>query len=62
MQDNYEQGEYMKFGEKIKVLRVSKGWTQDELAKKSNLTLRTIINYETGASYPKKTRSLYFFP
>jgi transcriptional regulator with XRE-family HTH domain len=48
----------MKFGEKIKTLRVDKGWTQVELAQRSGLSLRTIINYEKGASYPKK-REVY---
>lgn len=48
----------MKFGEKIKALRLQKGLTQIELAHRSGLAKRTIINYETGASYPKK-REVY---
>lgn len=48
----------MKFGEKIKALRLQKELTQIELAHRSGLAKRTIINYETGASYPKK-REVY---
>jgi transcriptional regulator with XRE-family HTH domain len=33
---------------KIKMARLGKGWTQEKLAKKSNLTSRTIINVEGG--------------
>lgn len=48
----------MTFGEKIRRLRKEKGWTQAEPAKLSGLSLRTIISYEKGESYPKK-RSTY---
>ena len=48
----------MTFGEKVRRLRKEKGWTQAELAKLSGLSLRTIISYEKGESYPKK-RSTY---
>ena len=48
----------MTFGEKVRRLRKEKGWTQSELAKLSGLSLRTIISYEKGESYPKK-RSTY---
>ena len=48
----------MKFSEKIKILRVNNNMTQNELAKKLGLTLRTIANYEAGISYPKK-REVY---
>ena len=48
----------MTFGEKGRRLRKEKGWTQAELAKLSGLSLRTIISYEKGESYPKK-RSTY---
>ena len=44
----------MTFGEKVRRLRKEKGWTQAELAKLSGLSLRTIISYEKGESYPKK--------
>ncbi len=48
----------MKFGEKIKELRLKNNLTQTEIAQQSELTKRTIINYETGNSYPKK-REVY---
>lgn len=48
----------MKFGEKVKALRLNGGMTQAELANRSSLSKRTIINYETGVSYPKK-REVY---
>ena len=38
----------MKFSEKIKILRSNNNMTQNELAKKLGLTLRTIANYEAG--------------
>lgn len=44
----------MKFSDKIKALRKHQHLTQQELAKKLNVTLRTIANYEAGISYPKK--------
>lgn len=49
----------MKFGEKLKDLRKKKGLTQSELAKEIGVSLRTIISYEKGNSYPKK-REIYF--
>ncbi len=48
----------MKFSEKVKELRMKNNLTQVELAQNSGLTKRTIINYETGNSYPKK-REVY---
>ncbi len=48
----------MKFGEKLKELRLKSDLTHVELANQSGLTKRTIINYETGNSYPKK-REVY---
>ncbi|MCD1146886.1 helix-turn-helix domain-containing protein [Peptoniphilus sp. KCTC 25270] len=48
----------MKFGEKIKALRIEKGWIQQELADSVGLSVRTIKNYELGDSYPKK-REVY---
>lgn len=43
---------------KIKELRVKNNLTQVDLSRLSGLTKRTIINYETGNSYPKK-REVY---
>ena len=48
----------MKFGEKIKNARVAKGLTQAELAKTVGVSLRTMLNYESGERYPKK-REIY---
>ncbi len=48
----------MRFGEKIRDGRNKIGLTQQELAKKLGVSLRTITNYETGSMYPKK-REIY---
>ncbi len=48
----------MKFGEKLQQARKEKGITQAELAKKVGLGLKTITNYESGATYPQN-RSVY---
>ncbi|MCQ4936040.1 helix-turn-helix domain-containing protein [Anaerotignum propionicum] len=48
----------MKFGEKVKNLRKDKGLTQTDLAKQLDVSLRTVISYETGKSYPKR-REIY---
>ena len=49
----------MNFGEKIRDLRTQKKLTQVELAKALGLSLRTILNYESGDVFPKK-REIYF--
>ena len=48
----------MEFAEKLKNIRVSKNWSQEELAEKSGISRRTIQNYESGNMLPKK-RSTY---
>ena len=48
----------MNFGEKLKVLRTQKGWSQEELAKQMGVTRRTIGGYEAGTTYPR-TRDMY---
>lgn len=48
----------MKFGEKVKNLRQDQGLTQTDLAKQLGVSLRTVISYETGKSYPKR-REIY---
>ncbi len=48
----------MNFGEKVKKLRTEKGWSQAELGRRIGKTQRTIVGYETGASYPRK-REVY---
>lgn len=42
----------MRFGEKLRKLRMERGMTQAELARQAGLGLRTITNYESGATYP----------
>jgi transcriptional regulator with XRE-family HTH domain len=41
------------FGDKIKELRTSAGMSQQELANKAGLSLRSIQNYESNQRYPK---------
>ena len=48
----------MKFGEKVRDLRKRNGMTQAELAKRAGLGLKTITNYENGATYPQN-RDVY---
>lgn len=48
----------MKFGDKVKKLRMEKGWTQDELAKKLGKSKRTVVGYENGETYPRR-REVY---
>lgn len=47
----------MEFAEKLKNIRISKGWSQEELAEKSGISRRTIQNYESGNMLPKKRSS-----
>ena len=44
----------MHFSEKLRLARLSKHLTQTQLAELTNLTLRTIQNYELGYRMPKK--------
>ena len=48
----------MKFGEKLKEQRTKAKLSQSELAKIIGCTRNTLVNYETGASYPQD-RSVY---
>ena len=48
----------MKFGEKVKKSRTGAGLSQEDLAKKIGVSLRTITNYEVQNRYPKK-REVY---
>jgi transcriptional regulator with XRE-family HTH domain len=48
----------MKFGEKVKKARLESGLSQEELAKKIGVSLRTVTNYEVQNRYPKK-REVY---
>ena len=51
----------MMFGEKLKELRVGRGYTQEKLAELADVTKRTIINYEQGRCYPKQTEIIARF-
>lgn len=44
----------MTFGEKLKELRIRKGWTQEELAHKIGKQRRAIIRYESGECCPRR--------
>jgi transcriptional regulator with XRE-family HTH domain len=48
----------MLFGDKIKELRTSAGMSQQELANKAGLSLRSIQNYESNQRYPKDVEIL----
>ncbi len=47
----------MEFSEKLRNIRISKGWSQRELAERSGISERTIQNYESGSVTPKKRSS-----
>lgn len=42
----------MNFSDKLQILRKSKGYTQEELAEKLNVSRQAIAKYEAGQSYP----------
>ena len=44
----------MKFGEKLKTLRLERNLSQKALADLSGITVRTIQNYETTDMLPKR--------
>ena len=44
----------MTFAEKLRLARRRAGMTQRELAEESHLSLRTIVNYESGERLPKQ--------
>ncbi len=48
----------MRFGEKVRIARKSRGLTQLELANMLNVSLRTITGYETEGLYPRN-RDIY---
>lgn len=49
---------FMKFGEKLRNLRRQKKLTQGQLAEKIGVSVRMIIKYEHGESYPR-SREIY---
>ena len=48
----------MKFGEKVREQRTKAGLSQEDAAKGIGVTRRTLINYESGNSYPQD-RAVY---
>lgn len=44
----------MTFGEKVRLYRRQKRWTQRELAEQLGVSTRTVVSYENGTSYPKQ--------
>ena len=46
----------MDFAKKLKELRIEKGLTQEELAKKSGISLKTISRYELGETLPRSQK------
>ena len=43
----------MKFNEKLLELRKQKGWSQEEVGEKINVSRQTISKYESGLSTPE---------
>ena len=43
----------MTFGEKVRELRIKKGYSQDQLASLTGVTTRTVRNWETEGKYPR---------
>jgi len=42
----------MNFSEKLQLLRKSKGFTQEELAEKLNVSRQAVAKWEAGQTYP----------
>lgn len=49
----------MSFGEKVSKARAQAGLSQKSLANMTEVSLRTVQNYENGVSRPKKLESIY---
>ena len=47
----------MTFGEKVRAARKERGLSQKELAARTDIAVRTIINYESGSRMPKSKDS-----
>ncbi len=47
----------MTFGEKVRAARKERGLPQKELAARTGIAVRTIINYESGSRMPKSKDS-----
>ena len=48
----------MKFGENLKILRTKKGYSQEQLAEKVNVSRQSVSKWETGESYPEMNNIL----
>jgi transcriptional regulator with XRE-family HTH domain len=48
----------MSFGEKVRELRIRNGYSQDQLARMTGVTKRTVRNWETEGKYPR-SQALY---
>lgn len=53
-----ERGVCMRFGDKLKELRIREGLSQRELADRVGLTMRSIQNYESNSRYPNDVSKL----
>ena len=51
-------GSAMKFGDKVRIQRLRKRMSQEELAKEVGISPRTVFAYEQGATYPRR-REIY---
>lgn len=49
----------MSWNKKIELLRVSKGWTQEEAANKCCTSTKTYWNWEKGSNYPRKLSRIF---
>ena len=47
----------MRFCEKVKMLRLEEGFTQEELAERTQLPPLVIAAFESGLDYPKTSRT-----
>ena len=50
-----QEGFIMTFGEKLKFLRLKEKMSQEELGLAIGVNKRSVINYETGKSFPRDT-------
>jgi len=44
----------LSWNKKIEVLRIAKGWTQEETANKCCTSAKTFWNWEKGVNYPRR--------
>ena len=51
----------MNFGERIKQLRIERGWTQEYICEKLNISAGALSRYETGMYEPKSLQLINDF-